>query len=306
VKIRAAVFILLFFIALGVAAQSSQPPASPQQPRPAAQGGLSSDTAKRIEAYLRHLYAWGPEFQLKFSSFRESRISGVYEVTLEVAKGEQKDSAVLYVSRDGQFLLRGTVDDVTKDPLEDTRTKLNLDDSPSLGPKEARVTVVEFADFECPACGALHPQLQAVLRQYPQVRFVYKDYPLSEIHPWARTASLAGRCVYNLDHAAFWRFYDAVYDHQTVISAEGAWDKMGEYSAASGVDADKVKACMNTPEAAQAIDASFAQGQKLEITSTPTLFVNGRRMVGGSADLLGQFISYDLEQAAEAAKSRAH
>jgi protein-disulfide isomerase len=304
VKTRAAVFILLLFIALGAAAQSSQPPASPQQA--AARGGLSSDTAKRIEAYLRHLYAWGPEFQLKFSSFRESPIPGMYEFTLEVAKAEQKDSAVLYVARDGQFLFRGAVEDMTKDPLEDTRTKLNLDDSPSLGPNEARVTVVEFADFECPACGELHPRLQAVLRQYPQVRFVYKDYPLSQIHPWARTASLAGRCVYNLNHTAFWRFYDAVYENQALISAESAWDKMMEYSAASGVDTDKVKACMNTPEAAQAIDASFAQGQKLEITSTPTLFVNGRRTVGAGADLLGQFISYDLEQAAEAAKSHAH
>jgi len=303
VKTISAIFILLLFIVASAAAQSSQPQVSSKQAQPAAQTGPSPGAAKRIEAYLRRLYAWGPDFKLTFSPFRESPIPGLYEVTLELSKGDQKDSAVLYVTRDGQYLVRGELTDITKDPLAENLAQLHLEDSPSTGPQDAQVTVVEFADFECPACGQLHAQLQSLLQQYPQVRFVYKDYPLSQIHPWAQTAALAGRCVYNQDAKAFWKFHDALYDNQTVISAENAWDKMLEYATVVGVDPGEVRTCMNNPEAARAIDQNYAQGQKLGITSTPTLFVNGRRMVGTDINLISQFILYDLNAIARPAKA---
>jgi protein-disulfide isomerase len=128
------------------------------------------------------------------------------------------------------------------------------------------------------------------------VRVVFKDFPLDSIHPWARTAALAGRCAYQEKPEAFWKMYDAIYDNQEIISASNAWAKMADYAGQAGLNADTFKACMASPEAAAAVDASRANGQQLEVNSTPTVFVNGRRLVGADARALEQYIQYELAQ----------
>ncbi len=90
--------------------------------------------------------------------------------------------------------------------------------------------------------------------------------------------------------------YDLIYDNQDIISAANAWTKMLDYAGQSGLDADAFKGCMASPEAGAAVNASRANGQQLEVTSTPTVFVNGRRMVGADAHLLEQYINYELAQ----------
>ncbi len=278
------------------AAQGQQPvknqPAAQQAP---SQSATSNTIAPQVEAYLRKLYAWGPEFTLSFSALRESGIPGLYELTVEIGKGEQKDSGTLYVTRDGRYLFRGELSDLTKDPIADTRTKLHVEDSPTLGPADAKVTLVEFADFQCPACRQLHAGLKPLLGRYPQVRLVFKDFPLSQIHPWARTAALAGRCAYTQAPSAFWKFYDLVYENQDLVSPENAWGKMLDFATRAGLNAEDLKACMSRPEAGQAVDASFKQGQQLAITSTPTVFVNGRRAVGPDLSQIEQYIRYELQ-----------
>jgi protein-disulfide isomerase len=155
---------------------------------------------------------------------------------------------------------------------------------------------VEFSDFECPVCRSLHDALRGLLPNYPQVRVVFKDYPLEQIHPWARTAALAGRCAYQQAPAAFWKIYDLIYDSQDVISAENAWSKMTDFAGQSGLNPDAFKACMASPEAGAAVDASRANGVLLEVGSTPTMFINGRRIVGADAHTLEQYIKYELDQ----------
>lgn len=255
---------------------------------------------------MRHVYAWGPDFQLKFSAFGPSPIAGLDQVTVEVSKAQESDSAVLYVSHDGHYIVRGEINDLRKDPLADNLALLHLEDSPSTGPGDAPVTVVEFADFECPACGQLHAPLRSLLQQYPQVRLVYKDFPIPQLHPWAQTAALAGRCVYMQNHEAFWKFYDAMYDNQALISPQNAWEKILEYAAAAGVNPDQVKACSSTPEASKAVDAASAQGKDLGVTATPTLFVDGRRIVGGNFAFAKQCILYDLQPSPKPPKSADH
>ena len=88
------------------------------------------------------------------------------------------------------------------------------------------MTLVEFSDFECPVCRSLHDVLRSLLPTYPQVRVVFKDFPLETLHPWARTAALAGRCAYQQKPEAFWKVYDSIYDNQEIISAENAWSSL--------------------------------------------------------------------------------
>src|SRR5437763_7536040 len=88
--------------------------------------------------------------------------------------------------------------------------KLNLDNQPGFGPANAPVTIVEFGDLQCPSCRAEAPVLRQLLPElYPgKLRIVFKDYPLESIHPWARSASIAARCIFRQNHDAFWKFYD--------------------------------------------------------------------------------------------------
>jgi protein-disulfide isomerase len=274
-----------------VLGQTSAPAASTSK---TSAGAPPTALQKSVEAYLRNLYAFGPDVQLAVSLPKESELPGLLETTVDVKDGENSQSAKFYLSKDGKYLVRGEVSDLSKDPLAETRARIQMNDAPSLGDLKAPVTLVEFSDFQCPVCRSLHDVLRGLLPNYPQVRVVFKDFPLESLHPWARTAALAGRCAYQQDPKAFWKVYDAIYDQQEVISAANAWAKMAEFAAASGLNPDTFKACLASPEAAAAVDASRANGQHLEVNSTPTVFVNGRRLVGADPTLLEQYIKYEL------------
>jgi protein-disulfide isomerase len=129
-----------------------------------------------------------------------------------------------------------------------------------------------------------------------KVRVVFKDFPIEQLHPWARTAAIAGHCAYQQEPKAFWKMYDFIYDNQEIISAANAWTKMLDYAGQSALEAEAFKSCMASPEAGAAVNASRANGQQLDVNSTPTVFVNGRRIVGADAHLLKQYINYELAQ----------
>ncbi len=270
-----------------------------QQPQatvatPAAAGQLPIQ--KTVEAYLRNLYAFGADTAVKVAAPKDIGVEGLQEVDVEVKVGENQQTGKVYVTRDGKYMFRGELSDLAKDPMAETRAQLQTKDSPSLGPANAPVTLVEFSDFECPVCRNLHDALRGLLPNYPQVRVVFKDYPIEQIHPWARTAAIAGRCAYQQDPKAFWKMYDLIYDGQETISAENAWGKMTDFAGQSGLNLDAFKACMASPEAGAAVNASRDNGIQLEVGSTPTIFVNGRRIVGADPHTLEQYIKYELDQ----------
>jgi protein-disulfide isomerase len=270
-----------------------------QNTSPAGNAGssASSQTQKNIEAYLRNVYAFGPNVQLAAGPLKGTAVEGILETNIDVVIEGNKQTVKFYVSKDGKFLFRGDLSDMTKDPLAETRAQIQTNDAPSVGDKNAPVTLVEYSDFECPVCKKLHDVLRGVLPNYPgKVRLVFKDFPLEQLHPWARTAAIAGRCAYQQDPKAFWKIYDLIYDNQEIISAANAWTKLSDYAAQSGLNGETFKTCMASPEPGAAIEASRANGQVLEVNSTPTVFVNGRRMVGADQSLLEQYINYELAQ----------
>jgi protein-disulfide isomerase len=290
---------ILGIVALVLAASAvrAQDPAAT-----AGRGGSSSPIQKTIEAYLRNMYAFGPDVQVTVSAPKDSPIAGLLQADVAVKMGESAENATFYVSRDGKYLVRGDVADLSRDPLADNRAKMDLKDAPSLGDANATVTLVEYSDFECPVCRSLHDLLRGMLPNYPQVRVVFKDFPLESLHPWARTAALAGRCAYQQNQAAFWKMYDFIYDGQEVISASNAWSKMTDFAGQAGLNVDTFKSCMAAPEAAAAVDASRTNGLALDVNSTPTIFVNGRRLVGADGRALEQFIQYELARQKTPAK----
>lgn len=298
--------LILFIVALSATAQQPAQNQSEQQPRrpagtqptiqntPARVSGHEA-TERRIESYLRHLYAWGPAFKLTVTPLKESTVAGLYEASVDVSKGDQKDTAIVYVSKDGRYLVRGEVSDMNADPLAENRSKIHVENSPSFGPPNAPVTIVEFSDFQCPSCRQLRDVLNGVTADYPQVRLVFKDFPLTQIHPWAMTASIAARCAYQQSPATFWKVYDSIFANQQLISADNAWQKMLDFGTQAGLEPQTLRACMSNPEATQVIQQSLKEGQALAVASTPTVFVNGRRLVGPDRSILDQYIQFELK-----------
>ena len=281
--------LLIVMLACATLAQAQTPPAA-APPAPA-------QLQKKVEDYMRKILAWGPSFLVKVGTPTDAIVPGFYQVTIEVTLGNQSDTGLVYVSKDGRYLLRGELHDTSADPFGAIRSRIQLEGHPSKGPANAQVSVVEYSDFQCPSCRELHTTLGQLKPRYPQVRFVFKDFPLTHIHPWAMTAAIAGRCAYQQSPEAFWKVHDAIFDNQDSINPENAWQKMLDFAAQAGVPPDAFRVCMASPHAKQHVEASVAEGKSLNIGNTPTVFVNGRRLVGGIRALLEQYINYEIAAA---------
>ncbi|MFZ0821757.1 MAG: thioredoxin domain-containing protein [Candidatus Acidiferrales bacterium] len=274
---------------------TTTPPRQSPAPAPANSTFVpSAAIQQKIEAYLRHVYAWGPSFKITFGQMKEAPIPGLYQVSMDLAVENQNDNATFYVSKDGRYLIRAEIEDMTSDPMAEIRKQIHLEDSPTRGPANARVVLVEYADFECPSCKQLDTVLRSILPNFPQVRLVYKDFPLMQIHPWAMTAAQAGRCAYHQNPAAFWKFHDMIFDHQDLISPGNVWDKMQEYATQSGLDSAALRTCLADPGVQAQIQKSMNEGEALHVANTPTIFVNGHRLIAPDANTLDQFIRYEL------------
>jgi protein-disulfide isomerase len=246
----------------------------------------------RIEKYLRNLYAWGPAFDVKVGPSKPSPVEELLEVPVTVSMGGQSDTAVVYVSKTGDFLIRGELTNMSVDPFADTRSKLHVGTSPSMGPEDAKITLFEFADFECPSCRQLDLVLRELLPRHPEVRLVFKHYPLTNIHPWAMTAAIATQCAYEQSPAAFWKMHDAIFDAQDVISPSNVWDKMQDLATQAGLNPEVYRSCITKPETAAQVEATIEEGHALTITATPTTFINGRRLVGPDKSQMEQHLIF--------------
>ncbi len=276
-------FLILFLTAFRSPSAAQSTPGNGKSPAPKAAdspAGKSESVETRVEQYLRNLYAWGPEFEVKVGPSKPSPIPDLLEVPVTVSMGGQSDTAVVYVSKIGNYLLRGELTDMSVDPFADIGSKLHVGTSPSLGPENAKITLIEFADFECPSCRQLDLILRDLLPHHPEIRLVFKHYPLTDIHPWAMTAAIASQCAFHQSPAAFWKMHDAIFDDQDVISPSNVGDKMLDLAAKQSLNAEAFQTCMINPETESEVKATIEEGHALTITATPTTFVNNRRVIG--------------------------
>ncbi|HEY0777120.1 MAG TPA: DsbA family protein [Gemmatirosa sp.] len=154
------------------------------------------------------------------------------------------------------------------------------------GSADAPVTLVEYGDYECPYCGQAARVVKAVQRTLADagvpLRFVFRNFPLSEIHPHARHAAVAVESVAaRADERAFWAMHDALYAHQRALDDE----HLAQYAAAAGADAAAVARDVAADAAGERVDADFAGGVRSGVNGTPTFFVNGARYDGDWTDV---------------------
>jgi protein-disulfide isomerase len=176
------------------------------------------------------------------------------------------------------------------------RVQLSVEHQPSFGPADAPVTIVEFGDFECPSCRAEAPLLRELIPQlFPdKVRIVFKDYPLESIHPWARAAAIAGRCVFRQDPKAFWKFYDWDYQNQDDTTVENLKSRVLAWAAGNGLRATQLESCMDSKATDAEITHNIDEGKAAGVHGTPTLFVNGLRAESVRMPAMQQMIEKEL------------
>lgn len=271
---------------------------SPAQTTTPAQPKTALDKAT-MEQYVRHLFVWGPQIQVRVSDSRASQaLPGFTEVPVMASSGAASQEIIFYVSPDGKKIIQGTVYDVTKNPFDQDRDRIRTDLQPSFGAAGAPVVIAMFSDFQCSFCREEAKIVrQNIQSTYPSdVRVYFKDYPLESIHPWAKSASIAGRCVFRQKPAAFWEFHDWIFENQKDITPENLKDKVTEFTKGKGVEPVQLSACIDSKATAADVEKSVAEGKVLGVNSTPTLFVNGRRVVGQVPwQNLKEIIDHELE-----------
>ena len=149
----------------------------------------------------------------------------------------------------------------------------------SRGPADAPVTLVEYGDYECPHCGRAHPIVRLLERRLGKsLRFVFRNFPLSEVHPHAVHAAEAAESVAShVGEDAFWCMHDAIYDHQHDSPLALEDENLVAYAAACGADARQVASDLATDALADHVREDFTSGVRSGVNGTPTFFINGER-----------------------------
>ena len=295
----------LFLGSLG--AQTPPPSAPAPKPKktapsskPAPPKGRSAFDKPTLESYLRHYFIWSTPVKVEIANPKPAPFPGFLEIAVHASAGELTQDEVFYVSKDGQKLVRGTVYDIKQNPFQDELAKLKNEFQPSMGTPGASVVLVMFSDFECPFCREEAKMIrQNLLSAYPkQVRLYFKDFPLEQFHPWAKMASIAGRCIFRQNPASFWDFYDWVFEHQADIKPDNLKAKVLEFAKSKSdvLDSLQLASCMDFRFRGAVVDKNAAEAKALKIINIPTLFVNGRRVIGNQGwPALRQVIDYEIE-----------
>jgi len=159
--------------------------------------------------------------------------------------------------------------------LQPPIAEVAIDGAPTRGPENAPVTLVEFSDFQCPYCGRVQSVLQKIRETYKdQVKLVYKDFPLPQLHPQAPKAAEAARCAREQDK--YWDYHDRLFQDAKDLTP----DKLKRYAADLQLDTAAFDACLDSGKYAAAVRQDMAQGAELGVNSTPSFFVNGRFLSG--------------------------
>jgi protein-disulfide isomerase len=271
--------LMMSALSYGQAADAkSTKPAS--KPGTHATADLPSDAV--VDSFLQQQFGYQTDITWKILSIKPSPIEGLSEVNVLLANGQGQQLSKFYVGPDGQHAVVGEIIPFGARPFDPAKKLLDKGvTGPSKGPKDAPVMIVEFGDLQCPACKAAQPTIEKLVADEPNARFVFQNFPL-EMHNWAAKGAAYADCVGRASNDAFWKFVSKTYETQQDITAENADEKLTALADAAGVKGSDIAACAASPETKARVDKSIALGKSVDVTGTPTLFINGRKV--GSFD----------------------
>jgi protein-disulfide isomerase len=293
-------FLFLLLICLGCSAQSEP-----------------SDVNRLIEKHVRSTYSVPGDVKVIIGALRPSEFPNYDALTITFDNGEKKQDYEFLLARDHKTLFRMTKLDLTTDPYAELMKKIDVTDRPTRGNKNAKVVAVNYDDFQCPYCSKMHESLFPTLfSEYgDRVLFIYKDYPLEEIHPWAVHAAVDANCLASQNNDAYWDYADYLHRNREEINreykekgraaanaatekhfkkedVEKEFNEKGLAAAAAALDkvvtqqgeshhldTAKLQACVKAQDE-KAVRASMKEGDKVGVSATPALFVNGAKVDG--------------------------
>lgn len=249
----------------------------------------SANLNRKIEVMIRGELSVPPQYDVAIGARQKSDVSGfdTIPVTFSLPNSPARSQTVDFLlSKDGNTLARLSKWDIGPDP----GSALPTEGRPVRGNPQARVTIVNFDDLECPYCARMHAEFfPGVLDRYKGlVKFVYVDYPLVEIHPWAMHAAVDANCLASLSDAAYWNYVDYLHGHGDEVSggandpvkSAATLDKLAEQEGdRDHLDAPKLLACVTKQDDSKVV-AEMKAGDKQGVNATPTFFVNGERWAG--------------------------
>ena len=294
---RTLLFSMLFLVALCPGCSRAQAPQAATTP---------SVLDRRIEILVRGTMNLPPQYDIALGQRSKSEFTGFDKLPITFSHSGAKRTIDFLISTDNKTLVRMDKMDLSKDPA----STINIANRPFRGNADAKVTIINFDDLECPYCARIHHELfPTTLDRYgDKVKIVYKDFPLVELHPWALHASVDANCLAAQNGQAYWDFVDQAHDHGDEISgtedkrslsaSDAALDKMATDNATKhSLDMKKLHTCLSAQDTT-AIKASLAEGMDLGIDATPTLYVNGEKISGAEGtDVLFPVIDLALTDA---------
>jgi len=243
---------------------------------------LGKDQNAEIVQHIREEFKVPATTTLTVGPFRNSGIPNFLAttVTAEGEKGKQTED--FYITSDHRVLVLGKVFNLGVDLRREALRTIVTTNQPSQGPAHAPVTIVEYADLECPMCGKLHEFLEKdLLPKYgDKVRVIFKEFPLVQIHDWSLTAAIANECVYKIKPEAFAAYRSLVFQNQSTTNVANVRDNLLGYADQLGVDRAKLAGCLDSKASLPRVEEGAREAKELDLGSTPTSFINGRMLVG--------------------------
>src|SRR5436190_3844909 len=185
-----------------------------------------SEINQRIERQLRASYSVPASVKVLISAPHASEFPNYDAVSITFDGDGKKQNYEFLLSKDQKTLIRMTKMDLSKDPYAENMKKIDVKGRPVRGNPNAKVVVVNYDDFQCPYCAHMHQTLfPELLKEYgDRVAFIYKDFPLSEIHPWANHAAVNANCLAAQSNDAYWDFADYIHANRDVVNSEKGRD----------------------------------------------------------------------------------
>jgi protein-disulfide isomerase len=241
---------------------------------------------RHIEVLVRSQFNVPPDVSVTLGTRKPSQIPGYETLPITLSHAQKQQVIDFLISTDGKTLARLESFDLFKDPV----FAIDVAGRPIRGSHDATVTVVNFDDLECPYCARMHQSLfPTTLEHYKgKVRFIYKDFPLAELHPWATHAAVDANCLATQSSDVYWSYVDYLHAHGDEISGPDrnpaksfdALNRIARQEATlAKLDPSKLDTCLTAQDESQ-VRASIREGEDLKIDGAPALFVDGERIDG--------------------------
>lgn len=210
----------------------------------------------------------------------DSVVIGYQKGIMTVVRSGETQQFRYYLSEDKRFLVLGSVF-IDHSPEELRARFSRANGEPEVGPENAPVTIVEFTDFQCPDCARMNTiLLEQILPNYEnKIRVVFRDFPLP-YHAWAKSAAIAGRCVYNVDSKGYLLYRSLLFQHQTEIAEGDSSKNLLDFAAQAGADRESVARCTEDKSVVSRVNSDVSDARDLQIGMTPTIYINGQAIAG--------------------------